>query len=74
MSGKERKTKRLKIRNIRFFKNNVEILDKASPLLRYADAVSITFEFQKNRQKHITVSQPRLGKEICPVIIWAKIV
>ena len=69
-----RKTKRLKIKNIRFFKNNEELVDKRSPLLRYADTVSITFEFQKNRQKNMTVSQPRSGKEICPVIIWAKIV
>ena len=42
-----RKTKRLKIRNIRFFKNNIEIKDKRSPVLKYADTVSITFEFQK---------------------------
>ena len=69
-----RKTKRLKVRNIRFFKNCTEVRDKNSPILKYSDSVSITFEFQKNKQKNITVSQPRSGKEICPVIIWAKIV
>ena len=69
-----RKTKRLKVRNIRFFKNNSEVKDKRSPLVRYADTVAITFEFQKNRQKNITVSQPRSGKEICPVITWSKII
>ena len=69
-----RKTKRLKIRNIRFFRNNVEIKDKRSPMLKFADTVSVTFEFQKNKQKNITVSQPRSGKDICPVIVWAEIV
>ena len=38
------------------------------------DTVSITFEFQKNHQKYVTVSQPRSRKEICPVIIWEKMV
>ena len=74
VAGKKRKTKRLKIRNIRFFKNNVEIRDKTSALILFADTVSITFEFQKNKMKNITVSQPRSGKKICPVIIWGKIV
>ena len=69
-----RSTKQLKIKNIRFFKNNTEIKEKRSPLLQYAETISVTFEFQKNRQKNITVSQPRSGKEICPVIIWSKIV
>ena len=69
-----RKTKRLKIRNIRFFRNNKEIKDKQGDLTQFADTVSITFEFQKNKQKMITVSQPRSGKALCPVTIWAKIV
>ena len=43
-------------------------------MIIYADTVSITFEFQKNKQKDITITQPRAGKELCPVIIWAKIV
>ena len=74
VTGKVRKTKRLKVRNIRFFKNNVEIRDKTNRMILYADTVSITFEFQKNKMKNITVTQPRSGKELCPVIIWAKIV
>ena len=69
-----RKTKRLKVRNIRFFKNNIEVRDTHNPILKYSDTVSITFEFQKNKQKYVTVSQPRSGKRICPVITWAKIV
>ena len=57
-----RKTKRLKVRNIRFFKTNVKITEKTNTLILYADIVSITFEFQKNKTKDITVSQPRSGK------------
>ena len=63
VSGEERKTKKLKLRNIRFFKNGVKNLYKLSPILKYSETVSITFEFQKNRQKYITVSQPRSGKK-----------
>ena len=69
-----RKTTRLKIDNIRFFKNNTESTNKNSPLILYADCVSITFIFQKNKQKNITVTQPRSGKQICPVYIWGSIV
>ena len=69
-----RKTKRLTVKDIRFFKNNVELTDKKSPLIEFADTVSITFVFQKNKRKMITVTQPRSGKTICPVRIWAKII
>ena len=69
----ERKTKRLRIENIRF-RNKVELTNKNSPLILYADSVSITFIFQKNKQKNITVTQPRSGKNICPVYIWGSIV
>ena len=69
-----RKTKCLTVANIRFFKNNREIKNKRSLLIQFADTVSITFVFQKNKKKMITVSHPRSGKKICPVIIWAKIV
>ena len=47
---------------------------KCNPLVKYADTVAVTFEFQINRQKNITVSQPRSGKEIHPIMIWAQIV
>ena len=69
-----RKTKRLTLKNIRFFKNNVEITVKSSSLIMYADTVSITFEFQKNSERDITVTQPRSGKTLCPVITWGKII
>ena len=55
----ERKTKRLKVWNIQFFKNNVKIKDKTNRLIMYAGTVLITFEFQKNKMKNITVTKPR---------------
>jgi hypothetical protein len=67
-----RKTKQLTVKEIRFFKNNVELKDKKNSLISYADTVSITFVFQKNKRKMITVTQPRSGKTICPVMVWAK--
>ena len=69
-----RKTKCLTVENVRFFKNNLEIKNKRNQLIQFADTVSVTFVFQKNKKKMITVSHPRSGKAICPVIIWAKIV
>ena len=72
--GCKRKTKRLRLQNIRFFQQNRELSKNTPTLLRTADTVSITFEFQKNRQKNITVTQPCSNKEICPVLIWAEIV
>ena len=69
-----RKTRQLTVENIRFFKNNTELKEKTNEFILFADTVSITFVFQKNRKKMITVTQPRSGKTICPVNIWAKIV
>ena len=40
----------------------------------YTETVSVTFTFQEYKKKMMTVTQPRSGKPICPVIIWAKIV
>ena len=34
----------------------------------------MTFVFQKNKKKMVCVTQPRSGKKICPVVIWAKII
>ena len=69
-----RKTKRLKVRDIRFFKNNLEIQNKTSPMIKFADTISITFRFQKNKKKDITITQPRSGQELCPVLVWGNIV
>ena len=67
-----RKTTQLTVDNIRFFKKNVELKDKYNELILFADTVSITFVFQKNKKKMVTVTQPRSGKHICPVNIWPK--
>ena len=69
-----RKTKRLTVKDIRFFKNRIEITDKQSDMIELADSVSITFRFQKNKQKNITVTQPRSNKDMCPVMVWGKII
>ena len=69
-----RKTRQLTVRDIRFFKKNIELRNKNSTFILYADTVSVTFTFQKNKKKMVTVTQPRSGKTICPVIIWAKII
>ena len=69
-----RKTKQLTVKDIRFFKNNVELTDKRSPFIEFADTVSITFVFQKKKRKMVTVTQPRSGNTICPVRIWARII
>ena len=69
-----RKTRQSTVGNVRFFKNNIELKVKSSNFILYADTVSITFTFQKNKKKMVTVTQPRSGKPICPVIVWAKII
>ena len=70
----KRKTKRLKIRNVRLFRNNREINDKESDLIQFADTVSITFRFQKRQMKdggsqstairESNVSRNNMGKNI----------
>jgi len=71
VSGHERRTKLLRLRNLRFFKNRQEV-SKSSPHLRFSDTISITFEFQKNDERDITITMHRTGDAIlCPVIVWA---
>ena len=46
-----------------------------SPLLEFADSVSITFEFQKKDECNDTVTQVFSGDSLlCPVRAWAAIV
>ena len=66
--------KSLKVLNIRFFKINVEITDKTSSLVKYTETVSNTFKSQKNRWRNVSVTQPRSGKALCPVLIRGEIV
>ena len=68
-----RKTIILVVSGIRFFKNNVEIKNKKDTVTQFADTVSITFIFQKNKKKNVTITQPKSGKHLCPVKIWSSI-
>ena len=69
-----RRTKRLCLRNLRFFKGNRE-LSHNNPYLENADTVSVTFEFQKNDERNDTVTQYRTNDPVlCPVIRWAAVV
>lgn len=69
-----RKTKKLRIRNIRFFRNG-RIIAQTDPTLPASDYVSITFEDQKNGDKMDTITQQASGDLIlCPVRAWASIV
>jgi hypothetical protein len=69
-----RRTKPLRIRNIRFFRHN-RAMDLLDPELPSATALSITFEFQKTDIQHETVHQHATPLQIlCPVKAWANIV
>ena len=55
-------------------KDNRE-LSHNSPVLEYADSVSITFEFQKKDERNDTVTQIFSGDLLlCPVRAWASVV
>lgn len=77
VSGAEKKNRRTKVlclRNIRFFRNRKE-MPHNDPELLNADTVSITFEYQKNDERDDTVTQKRNGDlTLCPVRSWATIV
>ena len=70
-----KRTRILRLRNIRFFKNK-KLIPHNSPLIYTADYVDITFEYQKNDQRNDSVGMYRvtIGTDFCPVIIWANIV
>ena len=66
-----RRTKPLRLRNLRFFRDN-KVMALDDPDLRLATALSITFEFQKTDVRHETVHQHATGHLIlCPVLCWA---
>lgn len=70
----KRRTQRLKLRNIRFFKNGRE-LKHSDPNLDNADSVALTFEWQKKDVKFDTVSHMQSGDPLLnPVIQWAAVV
>ena len=71
-TGRVGKTKKLTVGNIKFYKGR-RLLDYEGDL-EHASFVSITFVFQKNREKMQTISQRRTGLRLCPVRCWAQLV
>jgi len=69
-----RRTDCLRLRNLRFFKDGIELAHN-SPFLEFADCVSITFERQKKDERMDTITQLASGDAIlCPVRRWAALV
>ena len=69
-----RKTKLLKIENIRFFKGKRLIHHKDKGLHK-ADSISITFECQKRDTKNDVITHHCTPDDLlCPVKIWSRIV
>jgi len=70
----ERRTHPLRKRNLTFIKNH-RIIPHDSPLLEHADALAITFEYQKRDERDETITQQKTDHHLlCPVKIGAKIV
>ena len=73
VSGSLRKTKRLRLRNLRFYLNGKE-LPISSTKLTTASVLSVTFEDQKNDQKFDTITMHASAhKLLCPVKAWARV-
>ena len=69
-----KRTKLLCLHNIRFFKDG-RLLSTPSANLEFADSVAVTFEMQKNEQKHETIIHGRTDDPVlCPVKQWALLV
>ena len=71
LNNETRKTKILRLRNIRFYKNWKEVKNKNQ--FHRADLVKITFEFQKTDIKNQVVIQHKTNQSICPVKVWAQL-
>jgi len=70
----ERRTKLLRLKNLRFYKQKREISKLTQPEeLFNATTIAITFESQKNEQKDDIVTMHANGKDLCPVKSWATI-
>ena len=71
MLEESKRTKILRLRNLRFFRHGREV-PHSSPFLAQADYISITFEFQKNDERSESVGMHRTDDPtICPVKAWA---
>jgi hypothetical protein len=69
-----KRTKQLCLRNIRFFLDG-RLLSTPSANLEFAESVAVTFEMQKNEQKHETIIHGRTDDPVlCPVKQWAHLV
>ena len=69
-----KRTKILRLRNLRFFHSGREIAH-TSPHLHTANYISITFEYQKNDERHESVGMHATDDPIiCPVKAWASTV
>ena len=73
-NAKEKKTRCLALRNLKFYTHGA-IIPHSSPLLPAADNIAITFETQKNGRKNNTVTQwATRHSTLCPVFQWASLV
>ena len=71
----ERRTKLLRLRNIQFCRGRRRMCHNDRSLLS-ADSVSVTFEFQKNDERDVTIAQhcTHDAATLCPVRAWAALV
>ena len=69
-----KRTRIVRLRNVRFKKGS-RILDHDHPELHTSDLVQITFEYQKNDKRDVSIHMFSSGDNLlCPVIAWAAIV
>jgi hypothetical protein len=70
----ERRTRQLRLQNLRFFRDN-RAMALNNPDLLLATAISITFEFKKTDVRNKTVHQhATFLLVLCPILQWATIV
>ena len=67
-------SKLLRLRNIQFYRGRRRMCHNDRSLLS-ADSVSVTFEFQKNDERDVTITQHCThDATLCPVRAWAALV
>ena len=67
VTGQERKTRQIRLRNIRFFRHN-RLTPHSSQDLHLCEFVSVTFEDQKNALKNDTVTMHCSNHDLmCPI-------
>ena len=72
--GQLGRTKLLRLRNIQFYRGRRRMCHNDRSLLS-ADSVSVTFEFQKNDERDVTITQHCThDATLCPVRAWAALV